>query len=64
MAAIPKAATAIVTPESDMSRRRLGICNACEKWDGSICSICGCYTTLKVRLSKEACPIGKWDAEG
>jgi hypothetical protein len=58
-----KMTQAICEPESDMSRRRLDICRACDKWNGSTCSICGCFTALKVRLKAEACPIGKWPAE-
>jgi hypothetical protein len=62
-AAPVKMTQAICEPESDMSRRRLDICRACDKWNGSTCSICGCFTALKVRLKAEACPIGKWPAE-
>jgi hypothetical protein len=64
LAAIPKIAEAVVTAESDMSRRRLEVCKACDKWTGHTCTICGCFTGLKVRLPAEACPIGKWAAEG
>jgi hypothetical protein len=64
VAALPKIVKATVTEESDMSRRRLDICLGCDKWTGGTCSICGCFTRLKVRLPEEACPIGKWQAEG
>lgn len=63
VAALPKIVQATVTAESDMSRRRLDICRGCDKWKGGTCSICGCFTSLKVRLAAEACPIGKWLAE-
>jgi hypothetical protein len=62
-AAAGKAARATVTPESDMSRRRLEVCKTCENWTGRTCKVCGCFTALKVRLPAEACPIGKWQAE-
>jgi hypothetical protein len=64
VAALPKIVQATVTAESDMSRRRLEVCKACDKWTGHTCTICGCFTRLKVRLPAEACPIGKWAAEG
>ena len=63
VAALPKIVQATVTAESVMSRRRLDICRVCDKWTGGTCSICGCFTALKVRLKTEACPIGKWPAE-
>jgi hypothetical protein len=63
VSAIPKVAHAVVTPESDMSRRRLEVCKTCENWTGHTCKVCGCFTALKVRLPAEACPIGKWQAE-
>lgn len=63
LSALPKIATAAVTLESDMSRRRLEICKTCENWTGRTCKVCGCYTAMKVRLPAEACPIGKWSAE-
>jgi hypothetical protein len=64
VAALPKIVQATVTAESEMSRRRLEVCKACDKWTGHTCTICGCFTRLKVRLPAEACPIGKWAAEG
>lgn len=64
LAAIPKVAKAMMTPaDSEMAKRRLDICRGCDKWTGSTCTMCGCFTALKVRLSAEACPIGKWAAE-
>jgi len=58
-----KVVQASVTPETDMSRRRLEMCRGCENWTGNTCRVCGCFTALKVRLPAEACPIGKWTAE-
>lgn len=58
-----KAVVAAVTPESEMSNRRLEVCRGCENWTGMTCRVCGCLTALKVRLPSEACPIGKWTAE-
>lgn len=62
--AVPSVLVASVTADSPMSKRRLAICKGCDQWDGSRCRQCGCFTGLKVRLPAEACPIGKWHAEG
>ena len=59
-----KALQAAVTPDSPMAQARLNICKGCDQWDGTTCRQCGCFTALKVRLPKEACPMGKWAAEG
>ena len=64
IAGAAKAVVASVTADSPMSERRLAICKGCDQWDGSRCRQCGCFTGLKVRLPDEACPIGKWHAEG
>jgi hypothetical protein len=64
IAGAAKAVVASVTADSPMSERRLAICKGCDQWDGSRCKQCGCFTGLKVRLPAEACPIGKWHAEG
>lgn len=64
IAGAAKAVVASVTADSPMSERRLAICKTCDQWDGSRCKQCGCFTALKVRLPAEACPIGKWSAEG
>lgn len=48
---------------SDEERaRRLAICGACAEWDGARCRICGCYTTYKVQMKTEHCPLPepKW----
>lgn len=64
LSAIPKVAKALVMPaDSEMAKRRLSVCGGCEKWTGKTCTVCGCFTALKVRLPEEACPIGKWSAE-
>lgn len=63
LAAIPKFVQATVTADSAMSRKRLEVCSGCEQWTGATCRVCGCFTSLKVRLATEACPMGKWLAE-
>jgi hypothetical protein len=42
------------TPEEQA--RRLGICRACEHFDGRRCRLCACVARWKARLSSEHCP--------
>jgi len=57
-----KYAQATVTPESEMSRRRLDLCLQCIDLDRTQerCKICTCFVRKKVKLTDEHCPIGKW----
>lgn len=62
--AAPKVFSAMLKPaDSPMALKRLEVCKGCEHWTGSKCRKCGCFTSLKVRLPSEACPIGKWAKE-
>lgn len=47
----------------DIIASRKEVCAACEFWvkDKERCSKCGCYTRIKLTLSSERCPIGKWE---
>ena len=48
---------------SDIDRdKRLEICGTCEHYniEKKRCSICGCKMSIKVALSSEKCPNGKW----
>lgn len=42
--------------------QRLGICNNCPEFVKvtSQCRKCGCIMSLKTKLEKAECPIGKW----
>ncbi len=55
-----KAIKAVTLPETPESQARLAVCRECEEWTGRTCKVCGCFTTLKVRIPKEKCPKGKW----
>jgi hypothetical protein len=47
----------------EMSETRLAICKLCEFFRPvPMCAKCGCMLEQKTKLSKEKCPIGKWDA--
>jgi len=46
-----------------VSEARLMVCRPCEFFTkDKVCSKCGCMMEVKTKLSKEKCPIGKWDA--
>ncbi|MFA5262234.1 MAG: hypothetical protein WC378_00305 [Opitutaceae bacterium] len=45
-------------------------CQACEKYAGGSCSVCGCKVSHspwpmanKARMATEVCPLGKWPAQ-
>lgn len=40
----------------------MGICKACEFFDGvrQRCSKCGCFMKVKTRWQSAHCPVGKW----
>lgn len=40
----------------DVIAERLAICGQCPNWTGKKCRLCGCNTSLKVRLAGESCP--------
>lgn len=64
IAAVPKILRATMNqPNTPLALARLKICGQCEQWTGRTCKICGCSTSLKVRLPDEKCPLGKWLAE-
>ena len=42
--------------------QRQKTCASCEHHTGVRCRLCGCFTSLKVRLPHERCPVGKWPA--
>ena len=47
------------------SKKRLIICNKCEKSELisniKVCGICGCIIKAKVTISSEKCPLNKWN---
>lgn len=44
----------------DQKQARMDICNACDKREGNICKVCGCFLTLKTTWKSSECPLGKW----
>ena len=42
---------------------RKRICSECEHSTVlGLCSKCGCIISIKTRMSKQSCPINKWNA--
>jgi tetratricopeptide (TPR) repeat protein len=55
-------ASGLKTSPADVVRQRLDTCRTCEHHTGIRCRVCGCFTSAKVKLVHEACPLGKWPA--
>lgn len=49
-----------VLSSSDVTMRRLEICDGCDKKVGVRCIVCGCYISLKTAVNSARCPIKKW----
>jgi len=53
---------------TDILANREAICSSCHEWDANAlnktgrCKKCGCSTWVKIRMSTERCPLGKWEA--
>jgi len=45
------------------SIKRINICKECEHYKALICTKCGCFMPLKVKLRQVHCPIHKWNKE-
>lgn len=45
-------------------RRRLAVCEGCEKLQNGMCLSCGCFVQVRGAKKKESCPWGKWAAGG
>lgn len=62
-AAVGFVADGLKTVDQAEQERRLAICReACEHFDQGAgrCRLCGCFASLKSRIARESCPIGKW----
>ena len=40
--------------------KRMKVCNSCEHFNGSTCSICKCRANWKTMLEGSSCPLKKW----
>ena len=52
--------------EKQEAKTRHNICKSCEKYRKITdqCKMCGCIMTLKTKLEKSTCPLGKWGNNG
>lgn len=41
-------------------QNRLNTCLACDKFDGSRCTLCNCFMGVKTWLGTSQCPLNKW----
>jgi len=46
--------------DADEYKRRLEICDGCDRRSGGRCSKCGCNLAIKARGRAFRCPLGKW----
>ena len=44
-------------------RKRLEICNHCDRLNKGRCSECGCFVSVKAAWESEECPLKKWGSE-
>lgn len=47
------------TPEEEY-KRRLSVCEKCEKLVSGTCLACGCYVELRAAFKKGSCPRKMW----
>lgn len=45
----------------EVYRRRLAVCQDCQKLQNGMCLSCGCFVQVRAAKSKESCPWGKWE---
>ena len=50
-----------VADDQTIASRRQS-CEGCPEWEHGKCRRCGCYTHAKTRLTRERCPLGRWDS--
>ena len=55
----------IISNFSYKSKKRVVICNNCEKLELiskiKVCGVCGCIIKAKVTIQSEQCPLNKWN---
>jgi hypothetical protein len=48
-----------VAKSESINNRRI-LCQACEHFNGHLCTKCGCLMAVKIRMATAECPVGKW----
>lgn len=56
-------ADGLKTVDEEEYRRRLSVCDVCEKRRGQRCGSCGCFIALKAKGRAWDCPDGRWKQE-
>jgi hypothetical protein len=52
----------------DQYNARFELCRQCDKWNAlgyantGECTVCGCSTVAKLKLTTTKCPLDKWEA--
>lgn len=46
--------------DAETARGRIDICKACDKYDGTVCTLCNCIMKQKVFFVQATCGEGKW----
>lgn len=52
--------TGEIMTEDNLMRKRLEICQECDRRLGTRCQECGCFVSLKVAVKVAKCPIDRW----
>ncbi len=48
---------------NEQAKKRAYVCGSCDKRNLGICTECGCFLEIKVRLPNAKCPLNKWNEE-
>lgn len=48
---------------SEEYARRLALCRDCGDLRNGMCAQCGCFAEVRAAKKRQACPIGRWEAE-
>lgn len=48
--------------DDDTIRKRRSLCDACEVRNTTVdmCTVCGCFIALKIKLQESTCPMELW----
>lgn len=48
---------------NEQAKKRAYVCDSCDKRNLGVCTECGCFLEIKVRLPNATCPLNKWIEE-
>jgi hypothetical protein len=55
-------ADGLKTVDKEEYRRRLEICEGCDRRENHRCAECGCFLAVKAKGRVWTCPLGKWNS--